>query len=205
VPAIGVESKEADGQARSPSPSHERQEKLMNKDRPLAKGEKKDMNRDPLSGAPGSHPVGTGIGAVAGGLAAGAAAGSVAGPAGTVVGAAVGAVAGGLAGKGVAELIDPTAEDAYWQDNYSSRPYFTDDYSYDDYGPAYRYGVDSYSLYNNRTWDAAEADMASGWERAKGKSRLSWESAKHAARDAWNRVSDTVERAIPGDSDRDGK
>ena len=35
--------------------------------------------------------------------------------------------------------------------------------------------------------------------------RLSWERAKHAARDAWNRVSDTVERAIPGDSDRDGK
>jgi hypothetical protein len=178
----------------------------MKKDRPLAKGEKKaDANRDPLSGAPGAHPVGTGIGAAAGGLAAGAAAGTVAGPVGTLVGAAIGAVAGGLAGKGVAELIDPTAEYEYWADNYRDRPYYTHGFGYEDYGPAYRYGVDSYTLYNNRTWDAAEADLASGWEGAKGKSRLAWNDAKHAARDAWKRVSDTVERAVPGDSDRDGK
>jgi len=43
-----------------------------------------DANRDPLTGAPGSHPVGTGIGAAAGGVAAGAAAGTLAaGPVGT--------------------------------------------------------------------------------------------------------------------------
>ena len=62
--------------------------------------------------------MGTGVGAVLGGVAAGAATGSVAGPIGTVVGAAVGAVLGGLAGKGVAESIDPTAEQAYRKDNY---------------------------------------------------------------------------------------
>lgn len=81
--------------------------------------EKRDANRDPITGAPGSHPVGTGLGAAAGGVAAGAAAGTVAGPVGTVVGAAVGAVVGGLAGKATAEAIDPTAEDAYWQDQTS--------------------------------------------------------------------------------------
>ena len=80
-------------------------------------------NRDPITGAPGSHPVGTGVGAVAGGVAAGAAAGAVAGPVGAVVGAAVGAVVGGLAGKAVAENIDPTVEDAYWRDSYTERPY----------------------------------------------------------------------------------
>ena len=80
-------------------------------------------NRDPLTGAPGAHPVGTAAGAVAGGLATGAAVGTVAGPVGTAVGAAVGAVVGGLAGKGIAEQIDPTVEDAYWRDNYASRPY----------------------------------------------------------------------------------
>ena len=67
-------------------------------------------NRDPLTGASGAHPIGTGVGAAAGGIAAGAAVGSVAGPVGTAVGAAVGAVAGGLAGKGVAENIDPTTK-----------------------------------------------------------------------------------------------
>src|SRR5206468_7106097 len=56
-------------------------------------------NRDPLTGAPGAHPIGTAAGAVAGGVATGAAVGSVAGPVGTAVGAAVGAVVGGLAGK----------------------------------------------------------------------------------------------------------
>ena len=66
------------------------------------------MNRDPITGEPGAHPVGTAVGATAGAVAAGAAVGSVAGPVGTVVGAVVGAVAGGAAGKGVAETVDPT-------------------------------------------------------------------------------------------------
>lgn len=70
-------------------------------------------NRDPITGAPGAHPVGTGFGAAFGGVAAGAAVGTVAGPIGTVIGAAVGAVVGGLAGKGVAEVIDPTDEVPY--------------------------------------------------------------------------------------------
>src|SRR4029453_3919775 len=109
-----------------------------------SKSEKTDAERrdeDPITGAAGAPPVGTGLGAVAGGIAAGAATGTVAGPIGTTVGAAVGAIVGGLAGKGVAEMIDPTVEDAYWRDNYADRPYVTKGASYDDYGPAYRYGV----------------------------------------------------------------
>jgi outer membrane lipoprotein SlyB len=66
-------------------------------------------NLDPITGAPGAHPVGVGLGAAVGGIAAGAAAGTIAvGPLGTVVGAAVGAIAGGLGGKSVAEHFDPT-------------------------------------------------------------------------------------------------
>ena len=161
-------------------------------------------NRDPLTGAPGAHPVGTGVGAVAGGIATGAAVGTVAGPVGTAIGAAVGAVVGGLAGKGIAEQIDPTREDAYWRDNYASRPYVGGG-SYDDYGPAYAYGVNSYSRYAGRDFDDVESDLSRDWDRAKGTSSLGWDRAKHATRDAWDRVSDSVERAIPGDSDRDGR
>ena len=102
----------------------------------------RDANRDPITGAPGSHPVGTGLGAAAGGIAAGAAAGTVAGPVGTIVGAVAGAVVGGLMGKGVAEMIDPTAEDAYWKENFRDRPYAVDS-TYDEFGPAYRYGCSS--------------------------------------------------------------
>lgn len=174
--------------------------------------ERGKANRDPITDAPGSHPVGTGVGAVAGGIAgiagaaaAGAAAGTAAGPVGTIVGAAVGAVVGGLAGKGVAELIDPTAEEAYWRENYSSRPYVENGATFDDYGPAYRYGVDAYGRYSNRGFDEVEPEMGRDWNRARGRSSLRWEQARNAANDAWQRVSDSVERAIPGDSDRDGK
>ncbi len=164
-----------------------------------------DANRDLITGAPGSHPVGTGVGAVLGGAAAGAATGTVAGPVGTVIGAAVGAVVGGLAGKGVAEVIDPTREDAYWRDNYKDRPYFDGRYGYADYGPAYGYGVSSYSKYQGRNFDEVETDLARDWNTSRGKSGLEWQHAKNATRDAWNRVGDSVERAVPGDSDRDGK
>src|SRR5688572_11794958 len=64
-------------------------------------------NRDPISGEPGSHPVGTGAGALAGG-ATGAGIGAAAGPVGSAVGAAAGAVAGGLAGKAAGESFNPT-------------------------------------------------------------------------------------------------
>lgn len=165
----------------------------------------RNVNRDTITGAPGAHPVGTGVGAVAGAVAAGAAAGSVAGPVGAVVGAVAGAVVGGLTGKGVAEMIDPTAEEVYWRENYSSRPYVSAGGTFDDYGPAYRYGVDTYGKSNGRTFEQVEPELMRDWQRAKGTSKLSWDNAKHATRDSWQRVSDAVERAIPGDSDHDGK
>ncbi|HEX5687439.1 MAG TPA: hypothetical protein VFY73_25765 [Ideonella sp.] len=160
-------------------------------------------NRDPITGAPGAHPVGTGFGAAIGGAAAGAATGTVAGPVGSVLGAAVGAVLGGLAGKGVAEMVDPTAEDAYWRENYKDRPYIGDG-TYDDFGPAYAYGVEAFSTYPSRTYDDIEPELSRKWTTARGTSSLEWERAKHATRDAWTRVSNAVERATPGDSDRDG-
>jgi hypothetical protein len=167
--------------------------------------EDKGVNRDPITGTPGAHPLGTGLGAAAGGMAAGAAAGTFAGPVGTVAGAAVGAVAGALAGKGIAEKIDPTIEEAYWRENYVNRTYVTSGSTFDDYGPAYVYGVENHAKHPGKTFDDVEARMSQEWQRAKGKSSLTWEKAKHAARDSWQRVSDAVERATPGDSDHDGK
>ena len=160
-------------------------------------------NRDPITGAPGAHPVGTGVGALLGGAAAGAAVGTVAGPVGTLIGAAAGAIAGGLAGKGVAESIDPTRESDHWRDNYSSRPYVAAGSSYDDYGPAYGYGVSAYGEHPGRSFDDAESDLERGWGGARGASTLSWAHARHATRDAWQRVSHTVERT--GDSNREGR
>lgn len=165
-----------------------------------------DTHRDPVTKAPDFHPVGTGVGAAAGGVAAGAAIGSVAGPVGTLVGAAAGAIAGGLAGKAVARRIDPDAEDAHWQENYARESYVSPGASYDDYRPAYRHGVSSFETYQGRSFDEVDNDLGREWDNgARGNSKLSWDQAKHATRASWQRLSDTVERAIPGDSDHDGR
>ncbi len=148
-----------------------------------------DTNRDPITGEPGAHPIGTGVGAALGGAAAGAATGTMAGPVGTLVGAALGAIVGGLAGKSVAETIDPSLEDAYWRENFNSRPYVAAGSSYDDYGPAFGYGVASYSRYQGRSFDDLEADLARDWAGARGRSNLDWALARDATRDAWSRVS----------------
>ena len=147
-----------------------------------------EPNRDPITGAPGSHPVGTGIGAALGGAAAGALTGTAVGPVGTVVGAALGAIVGGLAGKSVAETVDPTSEVAYWRDNFSERSYVTEDARFDDYAPAYGYGVAAYMKYPGRRFNDVDVDLARDWHGARGKSALEWERARDAARDAWVRV-----------------
>ena len=150
--------------------------------------ERKNANRDPITDEPGAHPVGTGVGAALGGAAAGAAVGTVAGPVGTVIGAAAGAIVGGLAGKGVAETMDPTVEYVYWRDNYASRPYVAHGANFDDYGPAYVFGIHSSAKFGDRSFDDIEPDMARDWDTVRGTSNLSWDHARDASRDAWDRA-----------------
>ena len=146
--------------------------------------------------------VGGVAGGVAGGAITGALAGGLTGPVGAAIGAAAGAVAGMLAGR---SKVDPVVEDTYWRDNYSTRPYVDKGAKYDDYSPAYRHGVEAHTRYPDRHFDEIESDLGRDWGTTRGTSSLEWEKAKHASRDAWTRVKDTVERAVPGDSDRDGK
>jgi len=146
-------------------------------------------NLDPITGAPGAHPVGVGIGAAAGGIAAGAAAGTLAaGPVGTVVGAAVGAIVGGLGGKAVAEHFDPTIEEAHWRASYANEPYYRETMTYDDYAPAYRLGAEATTRYSDASFDDVEDDLAQDYARTRGNSRLEWDHAKDATRAAWHRV-----------------
>src|SRR5512140_2103890 len=99
-----------------------------------------EENRDPISGAPGAHPIGTGVGAALGGAAAGALAGSVGGPVGALVGAVLGAIVGALAGKSVAETIDSTRERAHWRGNNGRRPSADDVTAVDDCEAPFGYG-----------------------------------------------------------------
>jgi uncharacterized protein YcfJ len=151
-----------------------------------------EPGRDPVSGNP-AHPVATSAGAVAGGVAAGAAAGTVAGPLGTALGAAIGAVAGGLAGKGIAEMVDPTVEDAYWRENHRKAPYYAQGRDYDFYAPAYRVGYEGRVRYDGRSFDEVEADLAADY--AHHGDETTWDEVRPATRAAWDRVDARVQSA----------
>jgi len=153
-------------------------------------------NRDLVTGAPGSHPVGTGVGAATGGAAGLGIGAAVAGPIGAAVGAAIGAVVGGLSGKATAEVIDPTVEDAYWRANFRTRPYVGANASYDEYAPAYRFGWENRMKAKDgvkRQFHEVEDELAEGWKKSTAKASLGWDKAKLAVRDAWDRRA--IERA----------
>jgi hypothetical protein len=145
--------------------------------------------------------TGAAVGGVAGGATAGALAGGVTGPVGAAIGAAVGAVAGAV----MARKADPVIEDSYWRENHATRPYARKDVDFDHYQPAYRAGVESFNRNPGRSFDEIEPELSRDWNKARGSSSLEWEHARPAARDAWDRVSNAVERAVPGDSDKDGR
>ena len=146
-----------------------------------------ERNPDPITGAPGAHPVGVGVGA-ASAAAAGAALGAAAGPVGAAVGTVVGAVAGGLVGKGIAEGVNPTVEDEYWRGTYETRPYFQKEIRYEEFRPAYQYGWESYGRWGNRNFDEVEPELRREWESGPWNARLRWSDARPAARDAWCRI-----------------
>ena len=151
-------------------------------------------NPDPITGEPGSHPVGTGVGALGAGAAGlaigGAIGGPVGAPVGAVIGGIVGAVGGGYAGKGIAESINPTEEDEHWQTAYQNTSYYDKDYDYADYAPAYRVGYEGFGRYGAGGGDytAVEPDLQRDYTQERGSSRLEWEKAKAATRDAWERL-----------------
>jgi hypothetical protein len=101
---------------------------------------------------------------------------------------AAGAIVGGLAGKGIAEKIDPTAEDAYWRTSYLSHSYVDKGAPFDLYQSAYRTGYEGYGRSPGKSYEAVEADLRRDYEKTRRTSGLEWSKAKHATRDAWLRV-----------------
>ena len=82
-----------------------------------------EQNRDPVTGEPGSHPLGTAVGSLTG-AATGAIAGVAGGALRMAVGGVIGAIAGAAVGHGIAEELDPTAENEHWEKNYKLQPYY---------------------------------------------------------------------------------
>jgi hypothetical protein len=151
-----------------------------------------ELNRDPLTGTPGSHPLGTVAGAASGGMAGIVVGLAVGGPIGSVIGAAIGAVAGGLSGKSIAEAVNPTAEEIYWKETYIREPYYEPGKAYDYYAPGFRAGWEGRVRFDGRTFADAEGDLAAAYILRKTELDPSWLDIRHAAEAAWNRVDQRV-------------
>jgi hypothetical protein len=93
------------------------------------------------------------------------------------------------------------AEHAHWSANHASRSDVKVGDAYDDYAPAYLYGVFWYFSNPDRTFETSEIDLENGWNSARADSPIEWARAKPAAREAWYRVRDLAAQAA---SERNG-
>ena len=97
--------------------------------------------------------------------------------------------------SGSMHSVDWGTEDAYWRENYSTRPYATADRNYDHYRPAYQYGFESSSRYRGRAFNDVEHDLERDWDQHRGESKSTWQDVKDAVRDAWDRVTGGHDRS----------
>ena len=56
--------------------------------------------------------------------------------------------------------IDTAREEAYWRAHFRNRPYVAADGIYDDYGPAFSYGVDACGRHDGRGFEEVEAELS---------------------------------------------
>jgi hypothetical protein len=172
-------------------------------DETIEKDEKKDektvdlppygpRNPDPITGAPMSHPIETGVGAAVAGAATGAALGVAIGPPGVVMGTVLGAVVGGLVGKGVGELIDPTTEDNWIREWLAAQE--RGDLDDEQATKAYRFGVREEANHAKQTFDEAESELQAKWERQHDRNDPPWEAVKGSARAGFEKMHSFLER-----------
>jgi hypothetical protein len=147
-------------------------------------------NPDPITHAPGSHPIETGVGANVAGAASGVAVGAVAGPVGAALGAAAGTVAGGYTGKGIGELIDPTIEDNWLWDTFKSRPYVKESETFEMYRRVYRYGAEAESKYGDPGFDTVEEEVEIDRPSSEEPTAMSWSRARETVKDSSQRTVD---------------
>src|ERR1700752_865481 len=72
---------------------------------------------------------------------------------------------GCASGRGIAEMLDPAGEEAYWRENYTTQPYYQAGFTYDDYHPGYRTGWEGRARYEGCSFDEVERELRTAYER----------------------------------------
>ena len=99
-----------------------------------------------------------------------------------------------LSTDGTGNRADWTREDTYWRQNYTARPYFSENQDYGTYQPAYRYGVNAANdpaNANKRFEELDQRQLETGWNQNRGDSTLDWSEARDAVRDSYNRAGES--------------
>ena len=86
-----------------------------------------------------------------------------------------------------------TFEENWWRDNYAELEGLQHDRGYEYYRPALRYGWDSCSRYQGRSWADVEPELAAGWETQCGDNDAKWTEAKQAVRHAFERATEVFQ------------
>ena len=84
-----------------------------------------------------------------------------------------------------AEMFDPEADD-FWRHRYSTAPYARTGFSYEDFRPAFLYGMRTARRHQGSSWDELRSSLEEGWEEVRGISPLTWPEAEGAVQEAWN-------------------
>lgn len=165
-------------------------------------------NRDPITGTPGSHPVGTALGAAPAAMAGTVVGAAVGGPVGAVVGAAAGAIAGGAVGHQAAEAANPTLLDGdpphpalaglrtELEEEHRARELtLGTQRPFDKHVDAYSLGVNERLAAQQRLeqdpsmpldWDdRLEARLRKGWETTRTDMNQAWDDVKMSVKSAW--------------------
>jgi hypothetical protein len=111
----------------------------------------------------------------------------------------VGGVAGAYSGRGVAEAVNPTAEEKFWRENHSAQEWAKEGSTYEQYAPAYRTGYEGVMKYAGKQYHEIEADLARDYEKNDANPAIPWDRARPAVRGAWDRLGGV---SGPRDTDR---
>ncbi|MBC7991352.1 MAG: hypothetical protein H7Y19_17465 [Luteimonas sp.] len=157
----------------------------------------RDDYPNPLFRAMAAHPLGVVAGAVIGAAAGLLVVSLFAGATATLVGAVIGVLAGVTIAAGIAERSDRShrsddanrhdANDRYFAGRFEQAHYRRHDQTFEDYRPAYHYGLHARTQRGAVIWDdALERELASEWHLHRGDSKLDWDQARAGVYEAFN-------------------
>lgn len=89
------------------------------------------------------------------------------------------------AGDAVAPQAAADPVESRFKDGLEHASYYSTGRMWDDYAPAYRFGLDNGHRHAGRRFEEVESELQDGWGEARQASRLGWVEARGAVEDAW--------------------